>query len=70
MGMRDSMISELNKEINKKISEMDSNYSSIINQSSENLIDAALDVYKGKSGEKQAANEFVNKLQRIYNKSK
>ncbi len=70
MGMRDTMVSELSKEINKKISEMDSNYSNIINQSSENLIDAALDVYKGKSGEKQAANEFVNKLQRIYNESK
>lgn len=70
MGMRDTMVSELSKEINKKISEMDSNYSNIINQSSENLIDAALDVYKGKSGEKQAANEFVNKLQRIYNEFK
>lgn len=68
MGMRETMIAELNKEIQQNLSE--ENSSEIFYQSSENLIDAALDIYKGKSSERQAANEFINKLQRIYNELK
>lgn len=68
MGMRETMIAELNKEIQENLSE--DKDSDLYYKSSENLIDAALDVYKGKLGEKQAANEFINRLQRIYNESK
>ena len=68
MGIRETMIAELNREIQENLSK--NLVGDLYYRSSENLIDAALDIYKGKSGEKQAANEFINRLQRIYNESK